>query len=210
MADWYRCQTWSKTDEENFFIKLNRAKKDNRAQYLKIQAVELVETKDLKLLDVAETLLQKMLIDYPGEKIFRAEALRTLGDIYKIRNDYDKAISYYKEALDFEKKFPETETNAYLGYSELVIKTNLTSLFPKVERILKKQEPELFLPEEKYKVYCMLAILSKYRNLPKKAGQYAKLAEENAGAKKSGLRYHKDLGLVDNRDEWLDREAGLI
>ena len=59
MADWYRCKTWSKTDEENFFIKLNRAKKDNRAQYLKIQAVELVETKDLKLLDFAETLLQK-------------------------------------------------------------------------------------------------------------------------------------------------------
>ena len=46
MAEWYRRKSWTKTDEEEFFAKLARARKDGRAQYLKIQAIELVETED--------------------------------------------------------------------------------------------------------------------------------------------------------------------
>ena len=52
MADWFRRKAWTKTDEEEFFTKLNRARKDGRAQYLKIQAIELVQTKDKELLKV--------------------------------------------------------------------------------------------------------------------------------------------------------------
>ena len=56
MKEWYRRKTWTKIDEEEFFVKLGRARKDKRAQYLKIQAIELVETKDKRLLKIAETL----------------------------------------------------------------------------------------------------------------------------------------------------------
>ena len=59
MTDWYRRKTWTKIDEEEFFAKLGRARKDGRAQYLKIQAIELLYTNDKKLLVVAETLLKK-------------------------------------------------------------------------------------------------------------------------------------------------------
>ena len=45
MADWYRRKTWTKTDEEEYFAKLGRARKDGRAQYLRVQAIELIETK---------------------------------------------------------------------------------------------------------------------------------------------------------------------
>ena len=59
MTDWFRRKSWTKIDEEQYFKKLNRARNDSRPQYLKIQAIELVETKDPKLLDIAELLLQK-------------------------------------------------------------------------------------------------------------------------------------------------------
>ena len=41
-------------DETDFFAKLKRARLEGRAQYLKIQSIELVETKDEYLLEVAE------------------------------------------------------------------------------------------------------------------------------------------------------------
>lgn len=57
MTDWYRRKTWTKRDEEEYFNKLGRARKEGRAQYLRVQAMELVETKEKNLLSVAEILL---------------------------------------------------------------------------------------------------------------------------------------------------------
>jgi len=54
-TDWYRCKLWTKAEEEHFFAKLGRARKDGRAQYLRIQAVELVDTGDLRLLEIGIT-----------------------------------------------------------------------------------------------------------------------------------------------------------
>ena len=81
MTDWYRRKTWTKIDEEEFFTKLGRARLFNRAQYLKIQAIELVFTKNKELLKVAETLLKKMLAEYPDDNFNKRDALNTLGDI---------------------------------------------------------------------------------------------------------------------------------
>ena len=36
MNKWFRRKTWTQKDETEFFVKLNRARKDGRAQYLKI------------------------------------------------------------------------------------------------------------------------------------------------------------------------------
>lgn len=207
MKDWYRRKTWTKIDQEEFFLKLNRARKNSRAQYLKIQAIELVETRDSKLLEVAENLLNQILAEYPDNRIEKGPVLHTLGDIYKIRKSYDKAISYYKAALDFEKIFPNVITEAYLDYSELVVKTNATNLFVDVEALLLKKEPNLTWPIEKYKVYSLLAIINKHHNQSEKTKHFSQLAEQNANAENSGFRYHKNLGVVNKRDEWLDREA---
>ena len=81
MSDWYRLKSWTRNDEEHFFKKLNRAKKDGRAQYLKIQAIELVQTEDKALLRVAEGLLNKILTEHPDDNFNRGSAFSTLGDI---------------------------------------------------------------------------------------------------------------------------------
>src|SRR5690349_17915695 len=136
MTDWFRKKTWAQTDEEEFFAKLKRARKDGRAQYLKIQAIELVETKDKNLLKVAENLLTKMLSDYPDDNFNKSSALQTLGDIQKQFKNYELAMSFYKQAIEFEKIYPNVQTLAYLDYSELVIKTKKINLFDEVEKIL--------------------------------------------------------------------------
>jgi tetratricopeptide (TPR) repeat protein len=205
MTDWYRRKTWTKTDEEEFFAKLGRARKEGRPQYLKIQAIELLHTKDKELLKVAETLLSKMLTEYPNDKFNKGAALHTLGDIYKQIGDERTAIGYYKQSLDFETIYPNVKTQAYLDYAELIIKTKDTSKYKELEKLLLERHPGLLFPIEKYKVNSILSIINKHNDKQDQANFYAELAEQNANAETSGLKYHKTLGVVTDRETWLDK-----
>ena len=205
MADWYRRKTWTKIDEQEFKAKLARARKDGRAQYLKIQAIELVETEDKNLLKVAEALLNKMLTEYPDNNFEKGSALHTLGDIYKLKGNYQLAIDFYKQALDFEIIYPNVITQAYLDYSELVIKTGKENLFDELEKLLSDRYSELTFPIEKYKVNSILSIINANKDRQEQAQKYADLAEQFVTAETSGFRYHKYLGIVKERDTWLDK-----
>lgn len=204
MADWYRRKTWTKIDEEEFYLKLGRARKDSRAQYLKIQAMELLETKDGELLEVAKNLLYKMLADYPGDEFNRSSVLHALGDISKFNEDYESAINYYEQALDFEKIYPKVKTQAYLDYAELIVKTNKIDLYEKTEKMLKSQIPNLMFPIHKYKVFSLLAIILGEKEKLELAKQFALEAEKFATVETSGLKYHKHLGIVHERIHWID------
>ena len=205
MKEWYRRKTWTKTDEDEFFAKLGRARKDRRAQYLKIQAIELVETKDKHLLLVAESLLSKMLTEYPNDNFNKSSALHTLGDIYTIDGNFERALDYYKQAIDFEIVYPNVRTNSYMDFSELIIKTKKTDQYDFVEDLLLKELPGQIFPVLKYKTYAILSIINYYRNNKEQAKHFTELAEKNANAKTSGLQYHKHLGLVREKDSWLDK-----
>ena len=189
---------------KNFLPKLGRARLFNRAQYLRAQAIEFVHTKNNELLKVAETLLKKILLEYPDDNSNRGCVLHTLGEIYKLNGNYNLVIDFYKQALDFEQVFPSSITQAYLNYSELIVKTNKTGIFNDLEEILLKRYSGLIFPIKKYKVNSILSILNTFKGQKEKAKQYAALAEQYAIADTSGLRYHKSLGLVDQRDTWLD------
>jgi len=205
MIDWYRQKKWSRTDEEFFFAKLGRARKDGRAQYLKVQAIELVETKDPKLLDVAESLINKLFSEYPDDRFNRASALVTLGKIYQLKNDDNKAIDYYKQAIDFEIIYPQVQTQAYMYFSELVIKLKKVELYDIAEKLLINKMPHTLFPIEKYKGYSILSIISTHKHSTEQAAHFEALAEQNANKETSGLRYHKYLGIVKDRDNWLDK-----
>ena len=83
MAEWYRRKTWSKDNETQFFSKLTRAKEHNRPQYLRIQAVELLETKQPENIEAARLLLEKVLIEYPENKIEKSGVLYSLGKVFQ-------------------------------------------------------------------------------------------------------------------------------
>ncbi|WP_157805336.1 tetratricopeptide repeat protein [Confluentibacter citreus] len=203
--EWYRKKSWTENDKEHFFTKLKRARKDNRAEYLRIQAVELIETDNPKLLEVAESLLTQMLTEYPDENFSISSALNSLGDIYYKQNKLEKAIDFYKKSVDFEKKYPNLKTQSYLGYSELIIKTNKIDQFDFVKRIILERFNNIFFPVEKYKTASILSIIYQRENQTDLAEKYANIAEHNANKETSGLRYHKNLGIVSNRKSWLDK-----
>jgi tetratricopeptide (TPR) repeat protein len=206
MPDWYRKKTWTKADEEEYFTKLARARENNRAQYLRVQAAILVATGDPKLLDGAESLIEKLFSDYPENKFERSVSLTILGDICKLRKQPDKALEYYKAAMEFEEIYPNVQTSAYLDFSELVVKLKKQEYYEFAEDLLVKRVDSsgFVFPNAGYKAFSLLAIFSHYKGNKEMAKQFAALAEKNASAETSGLRYHKSLGVVTNRDDLLD------
>ena len=203
--EWYRKSTWSETDEAEFYEKLSKARKYNRAEYIKIQASTLINTENAKLLNDAEILLNKIIDEYPNEKSEMSSTLNALGRIYQIRNNFDKAIGYFRESLNFEKLYPNVITNSYLNFSELIVKNQKKEDYDYVQILLLKEVPESLFPVVKYKGYSLLSIINANNGNFQKAKEYEKLAEENANATTTNLRYHKYLGIVKKRDSWLDK-----
>jgi tetratricopeptide (TPR) repeat protein len=212
MTDWYRRKTWTKTDEEEYFAKLGRARKDGRAQYLRVQAIELIETKDPNLLSVAETLLNKILTDYPENRIEKSQTLNSLGEIYKLREDYETALNYFQKSLDFEKEFPNVITTAYLNFSETVVRAEKTELYDKVENLLteKINENTLKFPVQNYIMYSVMTVISEYKGDFAQTRIYSDLAEKNATTQTNSLwnPQKKKIGIVKDRIKWLDKVVG--
>jgi len=203
MADWYRRKTWTKIDEEEFFIKLNRARVSSRAQYLKVQAIELVETKRTDLLLVAETLLNRVLTEYPNDRIEISPVLNTLGHIYKLRGVTETALDLYKQSLDYEKVFPNVITTSYLDFSELVVKMNKSDLYEFTRDLIEERLAEVLFPVAKYKICSVLSIIYAKDGDTEKAKHYGDLSIQYQSVSRSGLRYHRYLGLVSKSDAWL-------
>ncbi len=203
--EWYRKKSWSITDEKDFFERLGGARKSSRPQYLKIQAIELLTTDQPRLLDVAESLLLKYLKEFPDESFHRSSVLHALGDIENRRQNSLKALNYFDLALSAEREFPQVKTQAYLDYSEIVIKTKNVDLFGRVKELLMDRMDGLLFPIEKYKIFSILSVMSQHDGDAAKSKEFAEFADQNATAETSGLRYHKHLGLVEERDSWLDR-----
>lgn len=189
MTDWYRRKTWTRTDEEEYFAKLGRARKDGRVQYLRVQAIELIETKDKNLLSVAETLLNRILTEYPDNLIEKSQTLNSLGEIYKLREDYETALDYFQKSLDFEKEFPNVITTAYLNFSETVVRAEKTELYDKVENLLteKINEDTLKFPVQNYIMYSVMTVISEYKGDLEQSIIYADLAEKNATTETNSL-----------------------
>ena len=203
---WYTKNTWTKEDKEEFFIRLKRSREINRPQYLKTKAFALIETKDPELLDVAESLINKLLKEYQNDTFNKSSALNFLGDIYQQRHDFQTALKYYQQSINFENDNPNSpQTSSFLSYSELIIKTQQKDKYSIVENLLFDRMDSVILPVQKYKIASILSIIYQTKNNQELAQHYAEIAEKNATAETSGFRYHKDLGVVKKRLSWLDK-----
>ncbi len=146
-----------------------------------------------------------MLDEYPEDKFNRSSALETLGNIYNEVGEKNKAIEYYKKAIDFEKIYPNVLTEAYLNYGELVVSLKQDLWYDDVEEILLNRYSSLAFPIQKFKVNSILSFINEHKGMNDLAKHYAELADQNANEKTSGFRYHKDLGLVSDKENWLTK-----
>lgn len=210
-TEWYRCESWTKAEEEHFFAKLGRARRDGRAQYLRIQAFHLVESGDLRLLEAAESLLNKILTDFPDIRVQKSMTLDQLGTIYRIRGENDRALHYFKQAVDFEKEYPNVISGAHLSFAEIVVEESRLELYEEVEEMLvgEIEKGGVLFPTQRYITSSVFSIIYASKGDQEKAEIHAEIAESSAIAKTNTLwnpRKNK-LGVVEVRKRWLDEKV---
>ncbi|SGZ09242.1 Putative uncharacterized protein [Moritella viscosa] len=117
----------------------------------------------------------------------RAIAFMALGDL-------EKCVATYKEILQREKEFSKHQTGVYLDYPYLVATQKIESEFTNALDVLNEHIDRLTFPLDHYKWHASKAIISS-------DGSEAKKALEAAKVKRSGFRFHQDVGLVGKEHE---------
>src|SRR5580704_11243686 len=119
-VDWFRRKTWTAVDEQEFHARLKRCRNaGSKAQYLRIQANELIETRAEPEVRAGIKLLQIMVSDYPAPTEL-ASAYECLGKACEVLGQWDEAVSWYRKALEQQRVFPGVQTDAHLAFALLV------------------------------------------------------------------------------------------
>jgi len=193
--EWYRRNTWTRDDQADFEARLARARKQNKAQYLRIQASHLMETANPQLTSAALELLNRMLAEYPSDiQVAQAHAQRA--ECHIRLGEVDKAIEAFRCALARERQFPNVRTNAWLDFGWLVIDRRLSRLYDEALGVLTEFKDTMPFPVQRYRFHAIRALVAADRGALANAREEAKKALEAGRATHSGFRYHPTLGLV--------------
>jgi tetratricopeptide (TPR) repeat protein len=99
--DWFRAPTWTTEASDSFEQRLRRARAGNRPQYLRVQAVTLLESESADAHDrqAAIALLHRLLDQYPDNwQVSTAHEL--LGEAYRASGDLDRAEQHLRCCLE--------------------------------------------------------------------------------------------------------------
>ena len=204
-GDWFRKKTWTKSDQDDFFLHLKRAKDPSKAQYIRIQAVTLQKvdpTASLKL-------LQELIANYPDSREL-AQVYCQLAECYISLGQSKEAIDAFMSSFQAERSLPNFKTQAYLKFGLFIVKNELKDLYPPAIKILNEFGTHLLFPKDKYQFNTIKAIVSYEDGVIDQAKQYAQHALEAAAQTHSGLRYHPTVGVVSQQDGFLEQKLKQI
>ena len=174
--------------EEHFYSKLKRAR-TQRDQYLVIQALTLADGHPEISLRLVREYFESRTDQFDDVRALLAKA-----NACKALNDLDGCISAFKEVLVREREFPNHQTGAYLDYPYLVATKKMENEYGNALEVLKEHVDRLTFPLDHYMWHASKALINS-------DGSEAKKALEAAKVKKSGFRFHQDVGLVGKEHE---------
>ena len=194
--DWFRKTTWTAEDQADFRQRLARARKDNRAQYVRIQALTLSE-QGQELLPAAIALYDEVITLYPCESQLamayggKGQCLEKLGRI-------DAALASYLQAIAQMRAFPNMNDTAPLDFAWLVARKGISVHFQTALGVLDEFRHWDIFPVGRFKYYGSRALILNALD-ESSAAREALTALAAAEEQTSGLRYHPLLGLVGGR-----------
>jgi tetratricopeptide (TPR) repeat protein len=193
--EWFRRTTWNDADREEFSARLKRSRGAfKKAQYLRIQASHLAEAGHHA---GALELLDRLFAEFPERTELaqahaqKASSLASLGQI-------EAALQEYRAALQTERDFPHSRTNAWLDFAALVVDQQLVASYEEASQVLREfgRDDGLTFPVIEYRCAAMQALLADARGESARARDLATLALAHAAEARSGLAYHPNVGLV--------------
>ncbi len=186
--DWYRNKDWNESIEDFFYSKLKRAR-TQRDQYLVIQALTLAENHPKVTLRLVNEYFVSRKDQFDDVRALLAKA-----NAYFALNDLERCIVAFKEVLEREKEFPKHQTGVYLDYPYLVANRKIEHEYTTALNVLDEHVDRLTFPLDHFKWHASKALINN-------DGSEAQKALDAAKIKRSGFRFHQDVGLVGKEHE---------
>ena len=188
--DWYRNTEWNPEIEQEFHSRLKRSR-SQRDQNLVIQALTLAKHQPQKALELVEFFFETRTNDFEDMRAYLAGA-----NAYIELNDLENTLEWYKKVLKREKECPKHLSTTYLDYPYLVAKEKIEAEYEHALEVLLENVDRPMFPSDHYQWNAALALITYEQGDKEKSMKHAALALEAAQIKKSGFRYHQNVGIV--------------
>jgi tetratricopeptide (TPR) repeat protein len=207
-GDWFRRTAWAAEDQRDFRARLARARAENRAQYLRIQAGTLAGH-DRNNVPFALALLDELLETYP-ESLEVATALSQKAKCLYELGEVEAAADAYAASAQRMRDVPKMVTDGWLDFALMVAIERLHSRYDEVLAILDEFAADwpLMLASQHFRLHASRALIAAERGDGEAAG-HAALALEAAEATDSGMPRRRSLGLVRGYDDLRGRLESL-
>ncbi len=194
--DWYRSTSWSDADRELFERKLSKARRASRAQYLRLKALALLETSDAGRRATGVELLERVLSEYPEDRVEVAGAHRALARYYEERGDAERAAEHYRDTLRAQEG-----TNVFHGaellLAELIVRERLTDCYPEADALLDRVlESGPIFRSEQFRYAVARARLASRRGDDDEGAAFALGALDLFEHNEPVSSYHRNIGLI--------------
>ena len=197
--DWFRNRTWSESIARAFFARLERSRSIfHKAQYLRIQALTLEQTRVVSHVRIALELLQRVFVEFPdGSQLAAAhlQAARCHAEL----GDVATAVDQFRAALDAQSRCPGYDPGTALEFPWFVVERELSSHYDEALEVL--ATARLAFPVQYFQAAAVRAFVAEFRGDPEAASRNAREALGAAERQESGFRYHQSLGLVGDTHE---------
>ena len=152
MADWFRSPDWSDDAQQDFELRLSRARPGGRAQYLRIKALALEESGQT---EAASTLLHRIIEDYPDAWTEVAFAHERLGDLCVAADNPAGAETEYREVLAVSPTLSGTTGEVHVKLGEVLLQTG--GSISEIERLLTEAKSHVTFNSTAFRVNVLTA-----------------------------------------------------
>jgi tetratricopeptide (TPR) repeat protein len=197
--DWYRKTTWTSDDAKDFFAQLARSQTDiHRAQYLKIQALTL---KDTKQYDAALELVELAIEKFPNREMTQLRKLRA--ECLLALNRREQSLEAFRSAFQAQREQRNLLCNVGLAFAEAFYDVDDGAHRSELLELLREEvaQPESFGPFLGFRYALMFTRLLAGLGQMKAAAKWADRALSAQRAEISGLRHYKPVGWASGIDE---------
>lgn len=192
--DWFRRTTWSAADADAFNARLRRARTTfHKAQYLRIQAYTLGQTRKEPLTRAALDLLQRIFTEFPEPSELASAHLRA-AQCHEFLGNIDQAIVHFRCSMDCQTKYPNRDVGVLLEFPWFVVTHKLSPLYAEALSVL--QHAHLAFPVQSFKAAAARALVACEHGDSETAAKNAQAALDAAKLEQSQFRNHRPLGLV--------------
>jgi tetratricopeptide (TPR) repeat protein len=134
---WFRSGEWNAEARADFEVRLARARPSNRAQYIRIKALALMDAGNDP---DAESLLERVVRDYPDEWTEVAPSYESLGILRRRARDLPGAEKAFRAAIMVSPTLSCTTGEVHIELGEVLLESN-PDRAGEVEQLLREGQP---------------------------------------------------------------------